>query len=156
MRLIYKLVLLNILAACGPPSSDAVLTKGTPKVAATDSPGVEPVRVPAPRIVAKQYRGWYMAVGDTSLFQPCDARVPLDVDGPPVVRFMLKDRYRFSAPWPRAKLFSVVHGAIVTDTSRASGATGDSGKIVSRTRFLITGVDSMRASRSSDCGGRRP
>jgi hypothetical protein len=62
----------------------------------------------------------------------------------------LRERYRFSAPWQGARMFSVFTGAIVTDT--APKDTTDVKPVV-RTRFFVAGVDSMRAPRSGDCAG---
>jgi len=155
VRAISKLLLLSALAACGAPGSDAVFLPKAKTPAA--NPSATQAAVPAPpRLVSKQYRGWYRRISDTTQFQPCAANAPLDVSGTPAGLALLRQNYRFTAPWPRAKLYSVLQGAIVTDTPAVKGAPGDSAKPVARTRFMITGVDSMRAWHPGDCGRRTP
>jgi hypothetical protein len=62
----------------------------------------------------------------------------------------LRERYRFIAPWPGARLFGVLTGAIVTDTTPAPDTANGASPVI-RTRFFVAGVDSMRAQQSSDC-----
>lgn len=155
VRLISRLLLLTVLAACGAPGSDAVfLPKAKTPAASSSAP--KATTPAAPPFVAKQYTGWYRRMGDTSEFLPCGARTPLNVDATPLGMLELRQRYEFTAPWPLAKMYSVVQGAIMTDTLVVGGGKADSLKRVPRTRFMITGVDSMRAWKSSDCGGRVP
>jgi hypothetical protein len=151
VRLIFKLLLLNALIACGAPGSDAVFGEKA-KTPVGNAP-VTKAPVPAPpQIVSRQFRGWYRRMDDTSQFQPCGAKAPLNVRGTPTGQAQLRERYRFAAPWQGAKMFSVFLGAIATDTVKASD---DSTRTEITTRFLITGVDSMRAWRSTDCSGSR-
>lgn len=154
MRVLLKLLLLSPLAACGAPGSDAVfdVRKGKTPAADTVKASVTP---PPPRLVTRQYSGYYRRMTDTLQFQPCGMKVVLDVVVSPqgMAALELRERYRFSAPWPGAKMFSVVRGAIVTDS--VSGGD-DSVRATPRTRFLIAGVDSMRARRPSDCDGMSP
>ena len=155
MRLVYKLLLLNVLAACGAPGSDEVFTKGTGKAKASDSAAVRPVRPPAPRFVIKTYGGYFRRVGSDFQFQPCDTKVPLAIFTSPQGRLALRERTRFNDVWEGAKRFGVFQGAIVVDTPDTKGVQGDSAKPGPRTRFYLTAVDSLRTWRSTDCGGMR-
>ena len=94
-------------------------------------------------------------IADTLQFQPCGMKVAFDVIISPqgMTSLELREKYRFSAPWPGAKMFSVFKGAMVTDSVSKGD---DSVRATPRTRFLVTGVDSMRARRSTDCGGMSP
>lgn len=151
MRVILKLLLLNSLAACGTPGSDAVfdMRKTSTAVADTSEANAH-VSPPASR----QYSGYFRRMADTVQFQPCGMKVIYDVlVAPGTAALALQERYRFSAPWPGAKMFGVFRGAIVTDS--ASGGD-DSVRAAPRTRFLVAGVDSMRATRLTDCGGMSP
>ena len=155
MRLIYTLLLINALTACGAPGSDEVFTKGVGKAKALDTSAFRPARPPAPRIVTRTYGGYFRRVGSDFEFQPCDTKVPLVIFTSPQGRFALRERTRFNNVWEGAKRFGVFQGAIVTDTPATKGVQGDSAKPRPRTRFYLTAVDSLRTWRSTDCGGMR-
>lgn len=154
MRVLFKLLLLSALAACGAPGSDAVFdTRKTKALAAESTKAAAPVTPPRPRLVTRQYSGYYRRMNDTAQFQPCGSRTVLDVFDAAQGRAALRERYRFSSPWPGATVFAVFNGAMVTDTS-VSGS--DTSIAKPRTRFFVAGVDSMRARRSADCSGMPP
>lgn len=154
MRVSLKLLLLTALAACGAPGSDAVFDVRKNKAPATDTSAKAPVPPPAPRLVTRQYSGLYWrAAADTVQFQPCGMNVVFDVVAQGTAALQLRERYRFIAPWQGAKMFAVFRGAIVTDSVRSGG---DSARSTPRTRFVVAGVDSMRARRPADCGGKSP
>ena len=153
MRLIYKLLLLNALVGCGAPGSDDVFTKGTGKAKAFDSAALRPVRPPVPQVVTRTYGGFFRRVGANFEFQPCDTKVPLVIFTSPLGRTILRERTRFNDVWEGAKRFGVFQGAIVTDTPKV--IEGDSTRPGPRTRFYLTGVDSLRTWQSTDCGGMR-
>jgi len=153
VRIIYKLLLLSILAACGAPGSDDVFTKGTGKAKALDSTALRPIRPPAPQIAIRSYGGFFRRVGSNFEFQPCDTKVPLVIFTSPQGRMILRERTRFNEVWEGHKRFGVFQGAIVTDTPKV--AEGDSTTAGPRTRFYLTDVDSLRTWRSTDCGGMR-
>jgi hypothetical protein len=155
VRVLLKLLLLNGLAACGAPGSDAVFDVRKTKSPVVDTTKAKaPVPQPAPRLATRRYSGYFRRVADTVQFQPCGMNVFDVVISPQgTASLELRERYRFTAPWPGAKMFSVFRGAMITDSvSRGD----DSVRSIPRTRFLLTGVDSMRATRSSDCGGMSP
>jgi len=149
------LLLLNVLVACGAEGSDAVFTNGIPKAVAADS--VVPVARPQPpRIEPRLYKGYFRRVGDDPQFQPCGTATPLDIFGPSQARSALRERIRWNEVWEGRKMFGVFQGAIVTDTPRTTGVRGDTATAGKpRTRFLITGVDSVRTWQAGDCGGMR-
>ena len=155
MRLIYKLLLINVLAACGAPGSDEVFTKGTGKPKAFDTASFRPARPPTPRIATRSYGGYFRRFGANFEFQPCDTQVPLVIFTSPQGRTVLRERARWNNVWEGAKRFGVFQGAIVTDTPATKGVQGDSAKPGPRTRFYLTAVDSLREWRSTDCGGMR-
>ena len=152
-----KLLLLASLAACGAPGSDAVFLQGNPKAGVGDSARAVVARPAQVRMEPKQYRGLYRRLNDESRFQPCGTKVPLDVTGTPEARFILHERFRFNAVWQGRAMFGVFYGVIVTDTlkPKSPAAAGDSGTVTTRTRFFITGLDTLRTWHSSDCGGMR-
>ena len=150
MRLIYKLLLLSALAACGAPGSDKVFTKGAANAKSSDSVTVRPA-APAPRLETKSYSGYFRRVGSDFQFQPCNTKEPLAIYASPQGRSALRERARWNAVWEGTKRFGVFQGAIVTDTPKV--VQGDSTKPGPRTRFYLTAVDSLRTWRSTDCGG---
>ncbi len=152
--LIVKLLLAASLAACGAPGSDAVFVKGNPKVGPRDTTRAAPkTDTPEERkLELKTFRGRYYRMSDSSNFQPCGTRVPLQVIGSPEGRFLLAERYRFNAIWMGRPMLGVFHGLIVTDTLRLTPE--DSGRLRTRQRFFITGLDSLRPWRNGDCGRR--
>lgn len=152
MRLIFKLLLINALAACGAPGSDSVFVTQKPEAPPISAAPAQPS---APRLVTKSFRGWYRRLNDTAQFQPCGAKAPFNVRGTPAALAMLREHYRFSAPWQGAKMFSVFEGAVVTDTLAVKGVPGDSTVREIRPRFMLVKVDSMRSWLSTDCGGVR-
>ena len=152
MRLIYKLLLLSGLAACGAPGSDEVFTKGAGNAKGPDSATVPPV-APAPRLVTTTYSGYFRRVGSDFQFQPCNTKEPLAIYASAQGRSALRERTRWNAVWEGTKRFGVFQGAIVTDTPKV--VPGDSTKPGPRTRFYLTAVDSLRTWQSTDCGGMR-
>ena len=155
MRLFYKLLLVTALAACGAPGSDEVFTRATDKPKAFDTAGFRPASPPAPRIATRTYGGYFRRVGANFEFQPCDTKVPLVIFTSPQARTVLRERARWNDVWEGVKRFGVFQGAIVTDTPDTQGLQADSAKPGPRTRFYLTGVDSLREWRSNDCGGMR-
>lgn len=152
MRLIFKLLLFNALAACGAPGSDQVFTKAAGTAKANDSATARPA-APSPQLVTQTYRGYFRRVGSEFQFQPCNTREPLEIYASAQGRSALRERTRWNAVWEGAKSFGVFHGAIVTDTPKV--VPGDSTKPGPRTRFYLTAVDSLRTWQSTDCGGMR-
>lgn len=146
--------MLATLAACGAPGADAVFTKGNPKIPSVDSSKAIAART-APQIQFKQYRGYYRRLGDDSRFQPCGANAPLEITGTAEGRLLLRERFRWMAVEQGRKMFGVFHGTILTDTITAQGRAADTTARTTRTRFFITGVDSLRTWQESDCGGMR-
>jgi hypothetical protein len=155
VRFIYKLLLINALAACGAPGSDEVFTKGIGKTASPDSAKAQPLRPPAPQLVTRTYGGYFRRVGADFQFQPCKTNEPLVIFTSPQGRLALRERTRWNEVWEGTKRYGVFQGAIVTDTPATEGVQGDSAKAVPRTRFFLTAVDSLRTWRSTDCGGMR-
>ena len=153
MRLIYKLLLLNGLAACGAPGSDQVFTKAAGTAKATDSARL--VAPPAPQLATRTYGGLFRRVGADFEFQPCDTKASLVVFTSPQARLALREQTRWTAVWEGVKKFGVFQGAIVTDTPTTRGVQGDSAKADPRTRFFLTAVDSLRTWKPTDCGGMR-
>ena len=145
-------MLLNALAACGAPGSDAVFTKENPKAAFPGSanPGTAP---PIRRFETRPHGGYFRRVGDQSQFQPCGTSAPLDIFGSPQAQSMLKERFRWNTVWEGARMFGFLQGAIVTDTPKTTA--GDSIHPGPRTRFFLVSVDSLRTWRTGDCGGMR-
>lgn len=154
MRSSFKLLLLTALVACGAPGTDAVFTKGNPKIDAPDQARSAAAR-PAPRIQPKRYRGYYHRLSEESQFRPCGTEALLDVIGTPDARARLQEAFRWNSVWQGRKMFGIFQGAIVTDTLRTTGAKADTAPPATRTRFFITGVDSLRTWQSSDCDGMR-
>ena len=150
-----KLFLLIALAACGAPGSDAVFTKGNPRIAAPDSARAVAARPPAPGMRPRRFSGYYFRQDEESQFRPCGTEALLDVIGTAAARTMLKDSFRWNSVWQGRKMFGVFQGAIVTDTPRTGGGKADTAPPVPRTRFFITGLESLRTWQSSDCGGMR-
>ena len=156
MRLLVKLFLLNVLAACGAPGSDAVFVAQKPKSTVVDSSKPKPLPNPdAPSVATRRYLGTYRRQGDTAQFQPCGTKTIYEVTATPITFAILREKYRWAAPWLGASLFTVFQGALVTDTPSVAGGRGDSTKATPRTRFLVAFVDSMRAGRPNDCDGVR-
>ena len=151
VRFFSKLLLINVLAACGTPGSESVFVGQKSNAQAADSLAkASATRPAAPRLVTRQYRGHYRRLGpDTLLFQPCGMKVYNVFSDPMGIR-MLRDRYRFIAPWHGIRVFSVFTGAIVTDTTAAADSAGGGAPRI-RTRFYLANVDSMRAVRPTDC-----
>lgn len=148
-------LLLAASGACGAPGSDAVFTKGNPKLAAAVKDTATPLPPPRPaaaRILTRPYPGLYRREGDDSRFQPCGTDRPLVIFGPFEARAFLHERFRYASVWQGQNMFGVLQGAIVTDTIRSASDTGR-GRI--QTRFFITAVDSLRTWQSRDCGGMR-
>lgn len=106
-------------------------------------------------MTVKRFSGYYYRLGEVSQFRPCGTGELLDITGTAEGRYLLNERFRFNAVWQGRKMFGVLQGAIVTDTPRTAGAKADTVKPVPRTRFFITGVDSLRTWQASDCGGMR-
>lgn len=103
----------------------------------------------------KRYSGYYRRLGGVSQFRPCGTGALLDIIGTPEGRFRLEESFRWNAVWQGRKMFGIFQGAIVTDTPRTTGATADTAPPLPRTRFFITGLDSLRTWQASDCGGMR-
>ena len=152
VRVLLKLLLLNVLAACGAPGSDAMFTGDSTK-AADALAARPPAQRQQPRIATKAHGGFFRRVGDDYQFQPCGTKVPLNLSVAPQAGRQLRDRVRFTAVWEGVKMFGVLQGAIVTDTPSTKGAESDSVTPGPRTRFYLVGVDSLRTWRPSDCGG---
>lgn len=155
VRTLSKLLLLTALTACGAPGADSVFTKGNPRIAASDSARPATVQPQAPRFQSKRYSGYYRRLDEESQFRPCGTARLLDIIGTPDARLRLSEAFRWNAVWPGRKMFGVFQGAIVTDTPRTTGTMADTAPPVPRTRFFITGVDSLRTWESGDCGGMR-
>ena len=151
MRPLFKLLLVTALPACGTPGSDSVFTRNNPKFAPVDTPKTEVVARPVrPAIATRAYAGYYRKSGDDSQFQPCGTTQLLEITGPPMARLILRDTFRWNAIWEGARLFAVLQGAIIDDTTRA-----DSSKTGATKRFYLVDVDSMRTWRKGDCNGMR-
>jgi len=155
VRTLSRLFLLTALAACGAPGADAVFTKGNPKIAAPDSARPAPALAQAPGFQPKRYTGYYRRLSEESQFRPCGTSALLDVIGTPDARYRLHEAFRWNSVWQGLKMFGVFQGVIVTDTLRTTGTKVDTAPPVLRTRFFITGVDSLRTWQTSDCGGMR-
>ena len=153
MRLICKLLLLSSLVACGAPGSEDVFTKATKKPTVSDSANAQKARPQPPRLVTRQYGGYFRRVGADFQFQPCNTRLPLLVFATPQGRVALREQSRWNGVWEGNKNFGVFQGAIVTDTPKV--VPGDSIKPGPRTRFFLTAVDSLRTWKPTDCGGMR-
>lgn len=150
MRFVRKLLLINILAACGAPGSDSVFTSGKAK---SDTPApATPAPRPAPRVAPKTVTGYFRVVGMQPQFQPCGTARPIDIYGSPSFMARLKERIRFSGVWEGRKYFAQLLGTVVTDTV-PSDSSSDSVRAGPRTRFNFVEVDSLRPWRNSDCGG---
>lgn len=149
-----NILLLIGLWGCGAPGSDAVFQQGSQRSRDTGTPdsAAAPARqAPAP-IVARAYRGQYYRMNDTSTFKPCGMNTPLKVTGTIEGRYLLAERFRLTAPWIGRPLFGVFQGIVRTDTLEATPA--DSGRVRTEQVFFITGLDSLRVWRSTDCGSR--
>lgn len=147
-----KLLLLATLGACGAPGTDAVFTKGNPKVDQA-TPATPPLQPPPQRMMTKRYAGMYRRIGEESRFQACGTSRALDIFGPPEARITLQERFRFGSVWQGMKLYAVFEGAVVTDTVKP--VPPDSGAGTIRTRFFLAKVDSLRTWESEDCDGMR-
>ncbi|HEX6315029.1 MAG TPA: hypothetical protein VFZ73_09225 [Gemmatimonadaceae bacterium] len=158
VRLLCKIFLLNVLTACGAAGSDAVFTKGNPKIGTasetTFAAAASKTRQPA-RPETRSYAGYFRRLGDDMQFQPCGTRTPLEVFPTGQARASLRERFRWNAVWEGARMFAVLHGATVTDTPSTKGVPGDTTPAGPRTRFWVIGVDSLRTWRQGDCGGMR-
>lgn len=144
-----KLLLLAGMAACAAPGSEAAFLQ-------TDSGRADAGRPVAGRetgvpLEPKVFRGQYYRNTDTSTFRPCGISEPLRVQGTPEGRYLLAERYRLAAIWFGRPMFGVFRGVIAVDTAGADAA--DSSRVITERIFFITGVDSLRAWRVSDCGG---
>ena len=155
VRALHALFLVIALGACGVPGSDAVFTKGNPKIARTDSVA----RAPRPAKAeepAKTYQGLYRRIGDESRFQPCATTVPLVVDGNWNGQFMLREQFRWNSAIQGQKLFGVFSGWILHDTARTGSGAGDSASSgIPRTRFYLINLDSLRPWNDRDCPGMK-
>jgi hypothetical protein len=161
VRFLGKLLLVNILVACGAPGSDAVF-KPAGATAAAVGTASNPASVlppppppPARRATPKTFAGYFRLIGNIPQFQPCGTSRPLDVYGASPAMRRLKERIRFGGYWEGAKLFAQLQGAVATDTVRDGSTESDSIRPGPRTRFNLVDVDSLRTWRSSDCGGMR-
>lgn len=146
-----KLLLLAGMAACAAPGSEAAFVR-------SDSGSADTARRAAggaavARIEPKVFRGQYYRNTDTSTFRPCGISEPLRVQGTPEGRYLLAERHRLAAIWFGRPMFGVFRGVIALDTTGADAA--DSTRVTTERIFFITGVDSLRAWRVSDCGGSR-
>jgi hypothetical protein len=107
-------------------------------------------------MAAKRFEGFYVRLGDTSRFTPCGNKTGLDIFGNPEARFLLRERVRWISAWQGQRLYAVFMGYVVTDTPKVLGGRGaDTTAAVPRTRFFITGLDSLRAAEREDCPGTR-
>jgi hypothetical protein len=149
------LLALAILPACGAPGSDAVFTKGNPRIPAVDSGKAVVAQPSVPRVQPRQYGGYYRRLGGDSRFQPCGTAAPLEITGTLEARVLLQERFRWNSFEQGRKMFGVFQGVIVTDTIKPPGSKADSAAGTPRTRFFITRVDSLRTWQDSDCGGMR-
>lgn len=152
-RLLLPLGILAMQSACGPPASDAGLTRQ--KTKAADSAGAPK---PAPRVAQAMpsvHRGLYRRVGEDSRFRPCGAPAPLEVTGTGLGRAQLAEHFRWNSFWVGKNMFGVFEGRIVTDTVAPKDAPADSATRTIRTRFFITAVESLRTWESGDCNGMR-
>ena len=156
VRALHALFLLIVLGACGAPGSDAVFTKGNPKIARTDSIArtARPAKAQEP---PKAYKGLYRRVGGESRFQPCGTAQPIPVDGSRNAQYVLRERFRWNTVLEGQKMFGVFTGWIIHDTVRAEGdGVGDStSKGIPRTRIYMLEVDSLRPWNDSDCPGMK-
>lgn len=152
VRLLRNTLLLCALAACG-CSGAGPGDSGASADSATDSTGAAaPSQDEAP-IVSQVFRGQYYRMSDTTTFRPCGSRQPLRVTGTPEGRYLLDERFRLTAFYMGRPLFGVFRGVIRVDTLDATAA--DSGRVRTERVFFITGLDSLRVWRPSDCGGAR-
>ena len=154
MRLLSKLLLINILAACGAPGSEDVFTRKNPAKDPAAAP--KAVAKPAPRLETKVYSGYFRKAGDEWQFQPCGTSKLMDITAEPLARLILRDHFRWNAIWEGAKLYAVFQGATVTDTVKVDSTSADSSKAGPRTRFHLVEVQSMRTWERGDCNGMRP
>lgn len=141
-----------MLYGCGSPGSDAVFTKGNPKLDTAKAKVAQAAARPQPaRATPKRYEGLYKRSGEVARFQPCGTTIPLDITGTAEGRFLLQERFRWNSYWQGKNLYGVFWGSIVVDTPRVNNAdtTG-----VPRARFFIIGVDSLRNWDRGDCGGK--
>jgi hypothetical protein len=153
-------LILCALCSCGAPGSDKVFIKGTAKAGADSTQvAVTPPPPPRPRdrITPKRFAGLYRRQDDSSRFQPCGTKAPLDVIGTGEARYSLQERFRWNSVWVGRPMYGVFAGAIVTDTPvvQVRGVPQDSVPRVPRTRFFITAVESLRTWQQGDCGGMR-
>ena len=149
-----KLLVIASLAGCGAPGADQVFTKGNPKIPAAPDTTKAVAANPAPRMQLKQYSGYYVRIDSDSRFQPCGTSTPLEITGTAVGRALLRERFRWMAVETGRRMFAVFQGAILTDTIKPQGSA-DSAAGTARTRFFITGVDSLRTLLAGDCGGMK-
>ena len=153
MKVLVKLLIINVLCGCGAPGSDAVFTKGNPKLDTARAKAAQEAARPQPaRATPKRYEGLYKRSGEDSRFQPCGTTIPLTITGSGEARYLLHERFRWSSFWQGQDLYAVLWGSVVTDTPQVNKADSASG--LPRTRFFLTAVDSLRNWNRSDCGGK--
>ena len=154
LRSLQTLLLLTTVASCGAPGSDAVFTKDNPKIPAADSTKAIASQT-APPVEFRQFSGYYRRLNMDSRFQPCGTTTPLEIIGTYEGRALLHDRFRWMAVETGRKMFGIFRGTIVTDTLKPQGAAADTAAVTTRTRFFITGVDTLRTWNDRDCNGMR-
>jgi len=153
-RALLPIGILAMLAACGPPSSDAGFGKAKTKSA--DSAGaLKKVATPVAQARPSIHRGLYRRLGEDSRYRPCATPAGLEVTGTALGRAQLAEQFRWNSVWQGRNMFGVFEGMIVTDTVIPKGAAADSATRTIRTRFFITAVESLRTWEPGDCNGMR-
>lgn len=139
-------VILLAVLACGAPGSDTVFTRALGGRGVAGSTSAQPVdsgRSGRPSIEVATWRGMYRRDGEESRFQPCGTARALDVTGTAEGRALLAERFRWNTPWQGLPMYGVLRGGMVSDTLEADpGSAG--GVPRTRTRFFVTGVDTLR------------
>ena len=151
-------MVITLLAACGDPRSGEVFTQGASARGAAPGKSASAKSSPVPgrggqrTIEVRTVRGMYRRAGEVAQFRPCGAPRALDVTGTPEARYLLAERFRWSAVWQNRPMFAVFGGAIVQDTLKRS-STGASDSVVRR--YFLARVDSLRTWDPKDCGGMK-
>lgn len=152
-RVLLPLGILAMLSACGPPASDARLTKENAKADSAPKPPPRPLFVTQTEPAI--HRGVYRRLGVDSRFRPCNAPEPLEIIGNGNALAKLREEFRWNSFWQGKNMFAVFEGMIVTDSVVPEGAPADSATPTLRTRFYILQVDSLRTWEAGDCKGMR-
>lgn len=97
----------------------------------------------------------YRRLGDAPRFQPCGQKESFAIFGNPDGLSQLRDANRWNSVWQGTAMFGIFAGIIVTDTLKPKGPNADSTAVTVRTRFFVTGVDTLRTWKNGDCGGMR-